>query len=210
VLVQVDTAGIRKFTRRAENSIEDMAVADALRAMKVAEVAVLVIDAEELFLHRQELAICNAILNEGRALVIVANKMDLLEMSSEYGPVDFANQVRQQLKTAIPILRNTPILPMSCHTEEGVSHLLPAVFDAKLRWSRIISTGLLNRWLKEVSKGSPLPVVGGVRSKLKYILQSKARPPSFIIFSNVDHLPGISSPAKLCFFCKIREPYLFF
>lgn len=185
----VDTAGIRKFTRRAEDSIEDMAVADALRAMKVAEVAVLVLDAEELYLHRQELAICNAILNEGRALVIVANKMDLLEMSSESGPEEFANQVRVQLEAAIPILRDTPILPMSCLTKEGVSNLLPAVVDAKLRWSRIISTGLLNRWLKEVSKGSPLPVVGGVRSKLKYMLQSKGRPPSFIIFSNVDHLP---------------------
>jgi len=189
VLVQVDTAGIRKFTRRAEDSIEDMAVADALRAMKVAEVAVLVLDAGELYLHRQELSICNAILNEGRALVIVANKMDLLEMSGEYGPNEFANQVRVQLETAIPILRNTPIVPMSCHTEEGISNLLPAVFDAKLRWSRTISTSLLNRWLKEVSKGSPLPVVGGVRSKLKYLLQSKGRPPTFIIFSNVDHLP---------------------
>ena len=175
-----------------------MAVADALRAMKVAEVAVLVLDAEELYLHRQELAICNAVIREGRALVIVANKMDLLEMSSEYGPVEFANQVRVQLETAIPILRNTPILPMSCHNDEGVSHLLPAVFDAKRRWSRTISTGVLNRWLKEVSEGSPLPVVGGVRSKLKYILQSKGRPPSFIIFANVDHLPGMLSPAS-CF-----------
>mmetsp|Transcript_42705 Transcript_42705/g.103280 ORF Transcript_42705/g.103280 Transcript_42705/m.103280 type:complete len:239 (-) Transcript_42705:1360-2076(-) len=166
-----------------------MAVADTLRTMKVAEVAVLVLDAKELYLHRQELAICNAILNEGRALVIVANKMDLLEMSSGYGPKDFAKQVRMQLETAIPILRNTPILPMSCRTGEGVSDLLPAVLDAKLRWSKTISTGLLNRWLKEVSKGSPLPVVGGVRSKLRYICMKKARPPTAIIFANVDHLP---------------------
>ncbi|CAJ1960191.1 unnamed protein product [Cylindrotheca closterium] len=185
----VDTAGIRKFTRRAEDSIEDMAVADALRAMKVAEVAVLVVDAKELFLHRQELAICNAILNEGRALVIVANKVDLLEMSSDYGPKDFAKQVRLQLETAIPMLRNTPVLPMSCHTGEGVSALFPAVLDAKRRWSKPISTGLLNRWLKEVSNGSPLPVVGGVKSKLRYICMKKARPPTAIIFTNVDHLP---------------------
>lgn len=190
LFVQVDTAGIRKFTRRAEDSIEDMAVADALRAMKAAEVAVLVLDAKELFLHRQELAICNAILNEGRALVIVANKMDLLEMSSDYGPEDFEKQVRLQLETAIPILRNTPILPMSCHTGEGVTDLLPEVFDARRRWSKTIATGLVNRWLKEVSRGSPLPVVGGVKAKLRYAIMTKARPPSIMLFSNVDQLPG--------------------
>ena len=173
-----------------------MAVADALRAMKVAEVAVLVLDAKELFLHRQELAICNAILSEGRALVIVANKVDLLEMSSGYGPEEFAKQVRLQLETAIPILRNTPILPMSCHTGEGVSDLLPTVLDAQRRWSKTISTGLLNRWLKEVSNGSPMPIVEGVKSKLRYICMKKARPPTAIIFTNVNHLPGTCLPTS--------------
>lgn len=169
-----------------------MAVADALRAMKVAEVAILVLDAGELSLHRQELAICNAILREGRALVIVANKMDLLEMSPEYGPEEFALQVRLQLEEAMPILRNTPILPMSCRTGEGISEVLPTVLDAKLRWSKTLSTSLLNRWLKDVASASPLPVVKGVRARLKYITQSKGRPPSFLLFCNVDDLPGTS------------------
>ena len=105
----VDTAGIRKLTKRMDDSIEDMSVADALRAMKVAEVGVLVLDAEELYLHRQELAICNAILEEGRSLVIAANKMDLLDLSD--GPQAFADGVREQLESRIPILRNTPIIP---------------------------------------------------------------------------------------------------
>jgi GTP-binding protein len=185
----VDTAGIRKMTRRLDDSIEDMSVADALRAMKVAEVAVLVLDAEALFLHRQELAICNAVIEEGRALVIAANKMDLLEMSSKYTPQDFANGVQEQLEQRIPILRNTPVVPMSCLSGEGIDNLLPVVLDARDRWARTISTGLLNRWLKEVVDGARTPMVKGIPAKLKYIIQTKGRPPTFIIFSNVDELP---------------------
>lgn len=189
-LVQlVDTAGIRKLTKRMDDSIEDMSVADTLRAMKVAEVAVLVLDAEALHIQRQELAICAAVMEEGRALVIAANKMDLLEMSSEFSPRDFATAVREQLEARIPILRKTPIVPMSCISGEGVSDLLPTALDARNRWARTISTGLLNRWLQEVATGAPLPMVEGVRAKLKYIIQTKGRPPTFIIFSNVGGLP---------------------
>jgi GTP-binding protein len=177
-----------------------MSVADALRAMKVAEVGVLVLDAQELYIHRQELAICNAIINEGRALVIAANKMDLLEMSSEFKAKDFADGVRAQLEDRIPILRNTPIIPMSCRTGEGVSDLLPAVMDAKNRWARTISTGLLNRWLKEVVAGTAPPVVSGIRAKLKYIIQTKGRPPSFMLFCNVGQLPGKNICVVCCSF----------
>lgn len=189
-LVQVvDTAGIRKLTKRIDDPIEDMAVADALRAMKVAEVAVLVLDAKELYIKRQELAFCNAVLNEGRALVIAANKMDLLEISSENSVRDFADAVREQIQTRIPLLRNVPVVPISCYDGRGVSELMPTVLDARNRWSQTISTGLLNRWLGEVVTGTQPPHVDGVRAKLKYIFQVKGRPPTFIVYSNVSKIP---------------------
>eukprot|EP00535_Pseudo-nitzschia_heimii_P003560 CAMPEP_0197187496 /NCGR_PEP_ID=MMETSP1423-20130617/15947_1 /TAXON_ID=476441 /ORGANISM="Pseudo-nitzschia heimii, Strain UNC1101" /LENGTH=445 /DNA_ID=CAMNT_0042639077 /DNA_START=551 /DNA_END=1888 /DNA_ORIENTATION=+ len=189
-LVQlVDTAGIRKLTKRKNDALEDMAVADALRAMKVAEVAVLVLDAEELYIKRQELAICNAVLNEGRSLVIAANKIDLLDLPREYSPQDFANSVREQIESRIPLLRNVPVVPMSCLSGKGVSALLPTAVDARNRWSQTISTGLLNRWLREVVTGANMPIVEGVRAKLKYIIQTKGRPPTFIIYSNVNLIP---------------------
>jgi GTP-binding protein len=185
----VDTAGIQKLTKRKDDAIEDMSVADALRAMKTAEVAVLVLDAEAMYIQRLELALCNAVIEEGRALVVAANKMDLLEFSNDYTPQHFMEAVREQLETRIPMLRKTPIVPMSCVTGEGVSDLLPTSKDARDRWAQTFPTGVLNRWLREVIDSAPLPVVSGVRAKLKYIIQTKGRPPTFIIFANVDQLP---------------------
>jgi GTPase len=189
VVQLVDTAGIRKLTKRINESIEDMSVADSLRAMQVAEVVVLVLDAKALYMQRLELALCNAVLEEGRALVIAANKMDLLEMSHDYTPQDFKDAVREQVESRMPLLRNVPIVPMSCLTGEGVAELLPTIIDARNRWARKFPTGVLNRWLQEVMIGVSSPVVGGVKAKLRYIIQTKGRPPTFIIFSNVGELP---------------------
>jgi GTP-binding protein len=186
----VDTAGIRKLTQRLDDDIEDMAVADALRAMKVADVAVLVLDAQAQYLQRQELAIASAVIDEGRALVVVANKMDLLDLDgAEYTRQDFANAVREQLEMRIPMLRQTPIVAMSSLTGECVNDLMPIVFRARERWARTIKTGTLNRWLHEVLDGASPPMVGGTQAKIKYIMQTKGRPPTFLLFCNVKDLP---------------------
>ena len=198
----VDTAGIRKLTQRLSSqqnqeehynpdfNLEDLSVADALRAMKLADVAVLVLDAEAQYLSRQELAIANAVIEEGRSLVIAANKMDLLELDGvEYTPRDFAAAVHEQLQIRIPMLRNTPIVPMSSLTGECVQDLLPVVFEARDRWEQTIPTATLNGFLQEVVQGAPLPVVGGIQAKLKYLIQTKGRPPTFLLFANVPTLP---------------------
>lgn len=183
--------------------IEEMAVADALRALKIADVAVLVLDAHAGNLHKHELAICSAILQEGRSLVIVANKMDLLlkqrshyssktnmnsngddEEEMEYTRSDYENEVRKELEERFPILRRTPIIAMSSLTGEGVSDLLPAVFHARDRWARKISTGQLNRWLADavLSRHAPPPSSSKKQVRIKYVLQTKGRPPTFLLF----------------------------
>lgn len=184
----VDTAGLRKPTKRKDGIIEDMAVVDAMRAMKVADVAILVLDAEALFLQRHELAICQTVLKEGRALVIVANKMDLV-VDKEYTPQDFAKAVREQLEQRYPMLRHTPIVPMSSLTGKNVSKLMPVVFDARDRWERKISTGQLNRWLEEVLNEHKPPVVLGRPTKIKFMAQTKGRPPTFLLYSNTTEIP---------------------
>lgn len=191
----VDTAGIRKRSRRDHSStIEDMAVQDALRAMKVADVCVLVIDGGARMLQRQELTIIEAILKEGRSLVVAANKMDLVveagtDEDDGYSREDFTKAVREQLEARFPAIRKTPIVAMSSLTGEAVEELMPVVFTARDRWSRTISTGQLNRWLREVLHTHPAPFVGNVRVRIKYIIQTKGRPPTFLLFSNTDTIP---------------------
>mmetsp|Transcript_27368 Transcript_27368/g.40407 ORF Transcript_27368/g.40407 Transcript_27368/m.40407 type:complete len:606 (+) Transcript_27368:58-1875(+) len=194
----VDTAGIKKFSAGLGKNISDdddvpdeWAVRDALRAMKVADVAVMVLDAAETKLLRLELSIMDAVVKEGRALVVVANKQDLL-VDNKYSSEDFANSVTEHLEARLPMLRQTPVVAISSlyqSTDELQSRIMPVVLEARRRWNRTISTGILNRWLKEVVRGHPPPSQQGRPTKLKYILQTKGRPPTFIIFSNQSKLP---------------------
>jgi len=185
----VDTAGIRRGVQRDHsNVIEDLAVRDAMRAMKVADVAVLVLDAEARYLQRQELAIADAVVKEGRSIIVVANKMDLI-VDAEYTKEEYAEAVTEQMEIRFPLLRKTPVVPMSSLTGECVQDLMPVVFSARDRWARTISTGTLNRWLEEVLFAFPPPRQKGRETKIKYIMQTKGRPPTFLLFCNVSSLP---------------------
>eukprot|EP00581_Thalassiosira_minuscula_P006672 CAMPEP_0183702732 /NCGR_PEP_ID=MMETSP0737-20130205/746_1 /TAXON_ID=385413 /ORGANISM="Thalassiosira miniscula, Strain CCMP1093" /LENGTH=595 /DNA_ID=CAMNT_0025929399 /DNA_START=233 /DNA_END=2019 /DNA_ORIENTATION=- len=185
----VDTAGIRRGVKRERSDeIEDLAVLDAMRAMKLADVAVLVLDARARYVQRQELAIADAVVREGRALVIAANKMDLI-VDEEYTKHDFANAVQEQIETRFPMLRQTPVVAMSSLYGDNVFKLMPVVFKARERWARVIPTGQLNRWLEEVLDEHSPPMQNGRPTRIKYILQTKGRPPTFLLFCNVTELP---------------------
>jgi GTP-binding protein len=186
----VDTAGLRRGMKRERtNEIEDLAVLDSMRAMKLADVAVLVLDAQSRFIHRQELAIADAVVREGRALVIAANKMDLI-VDADYTKEDFARAVQEQITLRYPMLHKTPVVPMSSLHKKNVNKLMPVVFEARDRWARIIPTGMLNRWLEEVLDEHAPPSQEGRPTKVKYIIQTKGRPPTFLLFCNVTSLPA--------------------
>mmetsp|Transcript_15359 Transcript_15359/g.32224 ORF Transcript_15359/g.32224 Transcript_15359/m.32224 type:complete len:468 (+) Transcript_15359:710-2113(+) len=185
----VDTAGIRRgIKRERSNEIEDLAVLDAMRAMKLADVAVLVLDAQAQYIQRQELAIADAVVREGRSLVVVANKMDLI-VDAEYKKEDFAKAVQDQIEQRFPMLRRTPVVPISSLYGTNVNNLMPVLFTARDRWARVIPTGMLNRWLEEVIHEHSPPTQQGRPSKIKYILQTKGRPPTFLLYCNVSELP---------------------
>ena len=185
----VDTAGIRRGVKRERsNEIEDLAVLDAMRAMKLADVAVLVLDAQARVIQRQELAIADAVVREGRALVVAANKMDLI-VDADYTPHDFACAVQDQIEKRFPMLRKTPVVAMSSLHGDNVYKLMPVVFKARERWARVIPTGMLNRWLEDVLDEHSPPMQQGRATKIKYIIQTKGRPPTFLLFCNVSELP---------------------
>jgi GTP-binding protein len=173
-----DTAGMRRRARVHEK-LEQLSVGDALRAIRFAHVVVLVLDAE-VMLERQDLTIADHVAEEGRALVIAANKWDLIKNRREA-----MVRLGERLEISLPQLRGIPVVPLSALTGAGMQKLIPAVVKAYDTWNRRLDTGPLNRWLEGALEKHPPPMAKGRRVRLRYITQVKARPPSFVVFASV-------------------------
>jgi len=178
-----DTAGLRRRSR-IEEKLEKLSVADALRAVRFAEVVVLMMDTQNKF-EEQDLRIADLIEREGRALVIAVNKWDLMEAKS--GAI---SALRTEADHLLPQVRGTPLVAVSGLMGEGIDHLMRAIEDAYAVWNRRVPTAALNRWFEQAVDANPPPAVSGRRLKLNYITQAKARPPSFVLFcSRADAVP---------------------
>jgi len=178
-----DTAGMRKRAR-IEEKLEKLSVADALNAIRFAEVVVVLMDAERPF-EEQDLRIADLVQREGRALVLGMNKWDLIERKP-----GAAAKLRQEADHWLPQVKGVPIAAISGLRGEGLDRLMQAIIDAHAVWNRRVSTNALNRWLTDTVSSHPPPAVSGRRLKLNYITQPKARPPSFVLFcSRADAIP---------------------
>jgi GTP-binding protein len=178
-----DTAGLRRKARVVEK-LEKLAVADALRAVRFAEVVVLLLDATIPF-EKQDLALADLAEREGRAVVIGLNKWDLIENKSLA-----AQELRAEADRLLPQLRGVRVIPLSGLTGAHVDKLLEAVIQTHEVWNKRISTGRLNRWLSPVIEATPPPASSGRRVKIRYMTQPKSRPPFFVLFGNqVDGIP---------------------
>jgi len=171
-----DTAGLRRKAR-IEDKLEKLSVADALRAIRFAETAILVVDATQP-LEKQDLQLADLIEREGRAAVIALDKWDLITE----GRTARLKELREAVDRLLPQLRGVALVSVSGLTGEGVERLLNAVLKADAVWNRRIPTAALNRWLGEAVERHPPPAVGGRRLRLRYMTQVKARPPAFIVF----------------------------
>jgi GTPase len=178
-----DTAGLRRRSR-IEEKLEKLSVADALNAVRFAEVVVLLIDAERPF-EEQDLRIADLIEREGRALVIGMNKWDLIERHP--GAI---KKLREDTDHWLPQVKGVPAIAVSGLTGEGLDRLMQAVVDAHAVWNKRVGTSALNRWLADVVASHPPPAVSGRRIRLDYVTQPKSRPPSFVLFlSRADAVP---------------------
>ena len=173
----VDTAGIRRKPR-VEGRLEQLSVADALRAIRFAETVILVMDALQP-LERQDLAIARLVEEEGRALVIAANKWDVV---SEPGAL--LKQLRERVSVSLPQLHGIALVSVSGLTGSGLDELMTAVFAAHGVWNRRVSTADLNRWLAGVQERHTPPLVAGKRLRLRYLTQVNIRPPTFALFAS--------------------------
>jgi GTPase len=178
-----DTAGLRRRSR-IEEKLEKLSVADALNAIRFAEVVVVLLDAENAF-EEQDQRIADLVEREGRALVIAVNKWDLKEKTA--GAI---GKLRKKADEKLTQVKGVPLVAVSGLTGEGLDRLMQVIVDAYAIWNKRVPTAALNRWFESATEQNPPPAVSGRRLRLNYITQAKSRPPSFVLFcSRADALP---------------------
>jgi len=178
-----DTAGMRKRAK-VQEKLEKLSVSDGLRAVKFAEVVVVLLDAAIPF-EQQDLRIADLAEREGRAVVVAVNKWDV-----EGEKQQKLRDLKESFDRLLPQLRGAPLVTVSAKTGRGLDRLQDAILKAHDVWNRRVTTAQLNRWLVGMLEQHPPPAPGGRRIKLRYMTQAKTRPPGFVVMCSLpDKLP---------------------
>lgn len=179
-----DTAGMRKKAK-VQDKLEKLSVTDGLRAVKFAEVVVVLLDVEVPF-EQQDLRIADLAEREGRAVIVAVNKWDLEDEKQ-----DKLKQLRTDFERLLPQLRGAPLVTVSAKTGRGLDRLHDAIMKAYNTWNRRVPTAALNRWLVGMLEQHPPPAPQGRRIKMRYMTQVKTRPPAFVVMtSHPDVVPS--------------------
>ena len=179
----VDTAGLRKQAR-VSDSLEKLSAASTKMAAFMAQVVVLVLDADAV-LDKQDLTIARKVIEEGRALVIAVNKWDIANKAEALEKLEY------KLRNSFAQAEGVPVVTISALKSQGLDKLMKSVFQIYKNWNVRIPTAPLNKWFAEMIDAYPPPLGKNKRRiKLRYITQAKTRPPAFYIFSsNPEGLP---------------------
>ena len=172
----LDTAGLRRKSRITERA-EKLSASDAVRALRFAEVVIVLIDAEHALEH-QDLTIASLVADEGRAIVIAVNKWDLVIEKQRR-----LKRLKEMVSEKLAQIPGVAIVTVSALAEQGVDKLMAAVVEAHRVWNKRVPTAQLNAWLEDAIGRHPPPAVRGRRLRIRYITQPSARPPTFIAFS---------------------------
>ncbi|CEG38727.1 ribosome-associated gtpase [Plasmopara halstedii] len=184
-IMLVDTAGIRRYSKRDhDDQIENLSVRDSFRAIDSAQVVVVVVDMSEPKLVHMDLTIAQRVIEEGRALVLAANKSDLSGSRVDYELQRIQNELHDSL----------------------AQNLVPEVLKAYEKWDLRVTTGRLNRWLKAMARHHPPPTIKGKTLNVKYATQVKSRPPTFAVFLR-EEFDMVGVPARLLLRGKTENPF---
>jgi len=184
-LVLVDTAGIRR-RGHIDPGVEKHSVMRAQDAIERADVVLAVMDALEM-LTAQDSHIIGFAEESFRSLVIVLNKIDLIERVGEWR-ADLTRLVRRRLKFA----PWAEVVFVSALERLGIDEMLRAAVTAGEARNMRINTPRLNQIVKRaLAKHSP-PAVSGRRLRVFYVTQAETKPPTFVFFVNSPDLVHFS------------------
>lgn len=195
----IDTAGIRKKAQITQK-LEKLSAADSLRALRFAQVAILMLDANSLLDH-QDMALAGEVLKEGRAIVFAINKIDTVKGDKEV----FLRKVRVQLQQLFAEVDGAAILGISAKSGYHVEDLLDYVLKSYDQWQTQIATNKLNDWLRVAEAAHSPKMIKGKITKLKYITQIKKRPPTFAVFTN--HLKAVEGDYQRYLVNALRQNF---
>ncbi|BHH82903.1 ribosome biogenesis GTPase Der [Desulforhopalus sp. 52FAK] len=173
----IDTAGIRRKGKTKEK-LEKFSILKSLAAMGRCDVAVVLIDAEE-GITEQDTKVIGYVLDQGRGLIVLINKWDLLE-----GDKKRQNEVVADVARLLPFVGFAPLLNVSALTGYGIKRLFPTIGSVYRQYSATFPTSALNRLLADaVDQHSP-PIYKNKRLKFYYTSQIGTCPPKFVIMTN--------------------------
>jgi GTP-binding protein len=168
--------------------ISEYALISALNALRFAQVVLLVVEGGQGKFSKLDLQLARKCLEEGRGLVIAANKSDVVEQRGVTGN-QYEEGVREHIGEYLREFGEVPVVVSSGTERRGIDRLLNTVIGVHDAWSRRVDTGSLNSWLRDLLVTQPAPRVDGKALNVKYITQVKSRPPTFALFTNQDELP---------------------
>jgi GTP-binding protein len=173
----IDTAGIRRKGKTTEK-LEKFSIMKSLAAMSRCDVAAVLIDAEE-GITEQDTKVIGYILDEGRGLIVLVNKWDLLENDKKR-----QEQVMAEVGRALPFIGYAPVLNVSALTGYGIKRLFPVIGSVYKQYSASFPTAALNRLLQDAIDAHSPPIFKNKRLKFYYTAQIGTRPPKFVIMTN--------------------------
>ncbi len=175
--VLVDTAGLRRPSQVAAG-LERQMVLKAIKALSRAEVAVLLLDAQE-GLTGQDLRIAGLIEDQGKGCLILINKWDLVRPDPRQ-----AQKILDRVAAGLEFMAYVPVLPVSVKTGYNTNKVFPLLNDIYSQSQRRVATGKLNLLLKEITDRVPPARYRDRAVKFLYLTQAEVQPPTFIAFVN--------------------------
>lgn len=185
-IILSDTAGMRRKAR-IQKSLEKLTIRESLFVVRFSDICLCVLDAHHYYtqgeIEKQDAQIIRYAVEEGRAIVILFNKWDMITKQQHD---DVLHRLSQKISYQFPRIQRATLLPVSAKNNDGIGHILPAMRKNWHLWRSHVSTSALNRWLEEALIKHMPPLVNGRRLKIRYVTQAKSKPPTFVLFANND------------------------